>query len=135
MRAKRPFVLSIILVAACKSPTPAEQMDSVQSWLGTAAMAGDAWIRRTTPDTYSRQTLELSSENVLQLSRQLLKSPPAAIDSASLDHALTGSSRRAARMARLIEEENAPEFTRQLDSLRADQKIVKQLADSIESKQ
>jgi hypothetical protein len=135
MRAKRPFVLSVILVAACKSPTPVEQMDSVQSWLGTAAMTGDAWIRRTTPDTYSRQTLELSSENVLELSRQLLRSPPTAIDSASLDHALTGSRRRIARMARLIEEKNAPEFTRQLDSLRADQRIVKQLADRIEPKQ
>lgn len=135
MRAKRPLALSVILVAACKSPTPAEQMDSVQSWLATAAMTGEAWVRRTTPDTYSRQTLELSSEKVLQLSRQLLKSPPAAIDSAALDHAITGSRRRITRMARLIEQKNAPEFTRQLDSLRADQTIVKQLADRIEPKQ
>jgi hypothetical protein len=72
---------------------------------------------------------------VLELSRQLLRSPPAAIDSASLDHVLTGSRRRIARMARLIEDRNAPEFTRQLDSLRADQRIVKQLADRIEPKQ
>jgi hypothetical protein len=38
-------------------------------------------------------------------------------------------------MARLIEEKDAPDFARQLDSLRADQKIIKQLSDSIESGQ
>jgi hypothetical protein len=45
MRLKRLVVISIALVAACKSPTPSEQMDSVQSWLGTADMVGDAWLR------------------------------------------------------------------------------------------
>ena len=38
-------------------------------------------------------------------------------------------------MARLIEAKDAPDFARQLDSLRADQKLVKQLSDSIESQQ
>jgi hypothetical protein len=35
------FVISIALVAACKSPTPAEQIDSIQSWLATAGMVHD----------------------------------------------------------------------------------------------
>ncbi len=76
MRVKRLLVISVALVAACKSPTPAEQMDSIQSWLGTAVMVGDAWLRHATPDKYSRQTLELSQESLRQISRDLLKSPP-----------------------------------------------------------
>ena len=36
-------------------------------------------------------------------------------------------------MARLIEAKDAPDFRRQLDSLRASQHIIKQLSDSIES--
>jgi hypothetical protein len=132
---KRLLVISIALVAACKSPTPTEQMDSIQSWLATAGMAGDAWLRHTTPDKYSRQTLELSQQTLLQISSDLLKSPPHSVDSATLDSVLTRSRARVAQMARLIEEKDAPDFARQLDSLRADQKIIKQLSDSIESGQ
>jgi hypothetical protein len=36
-------------------------------------------------------------------------------------------------MARLIGAKDAPDFGRQLDSLRASQHIIKQLSDSIES--
>jgi hypothetical protein len=135
MRVKRLLVVSVTVVAACKSPTPAEQMDSVQSWLGTAVMVGDAWLRHTTPDKYSRQTLELSHENLRQISSDLLKSAPKSVDSATLDSVLTTSRRRVDKMARLIGAKNSPDFARQLDSLRADQKIVKQLADSIQSRQ
>jgi hypothetical protein len=132
---KRLLLVSLILAAACKPPTPAEQMDSVLSWIGTAGMAGDAWLRHTTPDAYTRQTLELSARTLEQTSKDLLKSPPPAVDTAALDSALTRSSTRIARMAALIAAKNAPGFSRQLDSLRADQKAIKALADSSESKQ
>jgi hypothetical protein len=132
---KRLLVISIALVAACKSPTPAEQMDSIQSWLATARMAGAAWLRHTTPDKYTRQTLELSQQTMLQISSDLLKSPPHSVDSATLDSVLTRSRGHVAQMARLIEEKDAPDFARQLDSLRADQKLIKQLSDGIESGQ
>ena len=135
MCAKRLLLLSLILASACKPPTPAEQMDSVLSWIGTAGMAGDAWLRHTTPDAYTRQTLELSARTLKQTSNDLLKSPPRAVDSAALDSALTRSSSRIARMAASIAAKNAPGFSRQLDSLRADQKTIKALADSIEAKQ
>ena len=110
-------------------------MDSIQSWLATAEMVGEAWLRHTTPDKYSRQTLHLSQETLLQISSDLLKSPPHSVDSATLDNVLTRSRAHVARMAQLIGEKDAPDFARQLDSLRADQKIIKQLSDSIESGQ
>jgi hypothetical protein len=135
MRIKRLLIISVVAVTACKSPTPAEQMDSIQSWLATAEMVGEAWLRHTTPDKYSRQTLELSRETLLQISSDLLKSPPHSVDSASLDNILTRSQVNVGQMARLIQAKDAPDFGRQLDSLRADQKLVKQLSDSIESRQ
>jgi len=134
VRVKRLLVISVLIVAACKSPTPAEQMDSIQSWLATAEMVGEAWLRHSTPDKYSRQTLELSHENLLQVSSDLLKSPPHSVDSAALDHILTRSREHLDQMARLIAAKDAPDFGLQLDSLRADQKIVKQFSDSIESR-
>jgi hypothetical protein len=135
MRAKRLLVLPLILATACKPPTPVEQLNSILSWMGTAEMVGDAWLRHTTPDTYSRQTLELSSAAVGQISNDLVKSPPPGIDTAALDSALTKSRVTIARMAALISAKNSPDFARELDSLRVDQKVLEQLSDTTEAKQ
>jgi hypothetical protein len=48
---------------------------------------------------------------------------------------LTRSRGRVAQMARFVEARNSPAFSRELDSLRADEKIVKQFADSLEHRQ
>jgi hypothetical protein len=135
MRAKGFVVASIALAIACKSPTPAEKMDSILSWIATAGITGEAWLRHTTPDKYSRQTLQLSDQTLLEISTELLKSPPKSIDSATLDSVLTKAREDIAQMGRLIEAKNAPAFAGQLDSLRADEKIIKQLSDSIQSSQ
>ena len=131
MRLKRPLVVTIALLGACKSPTPAEQMDSIKSWLATAEMVGQSWLRHSTPDKSSRQTLELSHERLLQISTDLLASPPLAVDSARLDSILVRSRGHVDRMARLIEAKNSPDFRRQLDSLRADEKIVEQISNAM----
>jgi hypothetical protein len=135
MRVKLFIVVPLLFLAACRPPTPAEQMDSVISWLATAGMAGDAWLRHTTPDKYTRQTLELSHDTLLQISDDLLKSPPSGIDSALLDSVLTRSRGRIAQMARLVEAKNSRAFLIQLDSLRADEKALKEFSDGVESKQ
>jgi hypothetical protein len=135
MLSKRFCVIGVVFLWACKPPTPAEQMDSILSWVGTAGMVGEAWLRHTTPDTYSRQTLELSGKTLQKISKKLLESPPPSVDSAKLDDALTQTRATVAKMAQLIEAKDAPHFALQLDSLRAQQKIVKKLADSVESAQ
>jgi hypothetical protein len=135
MRLKRLLVISVAIAAACKAPTPAEQMDSIESWLATAEMVGESWLRHTTPDKYSRETLELSHQTLLQISVDLLKSPPRSVDSAALDRILTRSREHVDQMVRLIAAKDAPDFGRELDSLRASQKVVKQMSDRIESRQ
>ena len=135
MRLKRLLVGSLLSLSACKSPTPAEQLASVLSWIATAGMAGDAWLRHTTPDRYTRETLELAHQTLVQLGNELLKSPVPGIDSASLDTVLTRSEERLAQMQRLVEAKNSPAFLQQLDSLRTDEKLVKQISDNAESKQ
>ena len=135
MRVKRLAGLPLLLALACKPPTASEQMDSVISWLGPAGMAGRAWLNHTTPDKYTRQTLELSHDSLLEIGNGLFKSLPAGIDSASLDSALTRSREHVALMARLIDQKDSPDFRTLLDSLSADESLVKQLADSIEAKE
>ena len=116
----------------CKSPTPAEQMQTILSWMSTADMAAQAWLNHTTPEKYTRQTLELSQETIRQTADELLKAPPSDTDSSSLDSLLTRSGGRIARMARLIEVRNAPDVMRELDSLRIDKSAVKNIADRLE---
>src|SRR3954463_14461747 len=129
MRATRFLLVAATLAGGCKSPTPADQVGSILSWISTAGATGEAWLRHTTPDTYSRQTLELSGATILQISTELLKAPPSSVDSASLHGVITRTREHIAQMARLVQARNSPEFALELDSLRADQKIVKQLSD------
>ena len=120
---------------ACKSPTATEQMDSILSWIATASMAGEAWLRHTTPDKYTSQTLDLSHDSLLDISSTLFKSLPSGIDSASLDSVITRSTGHVALMAKLVEQKNAPDFRILLDSLYSEERVVKQLADSIEARE
>jgi hypothetical protein len=132
---RRPAVLSLLFALACKSPSATEQMDSIISWLGTADMTGEAWLRHTTPDKYTRQTLELTHNSLIDIATGLFKTLPPGIDSALVDSALTRSTGHVAIMARLVDQKNSPDFRTVLDSLYSDQKIVKQIADSVEAKQ
>ena len=132
---KRLLFATVILLVSCKPPTPAEQMDAILSWVGSAIVLGNGWLRHTTPDTYTRQTLTLSHDQLRQIGAELLKSPPATIDSTELDSALTRSGSHLARMAQLVEVRNSPGFNQVLDSLELDQKALKQLSDKIESSQ
>lgn len=131
MRLKRPLVLAISLLGACKPPTPEEKMDSIKSWLATSEMVGEGWLRHSTPDKYSRQTLALSHETLLEISTDLMASLPSGVDSTMLDGALVRTRERLALMGRLIEAKNSPDFRRQLDSLRVDKKSFEKIANDM----
>jgi hypothetical protein len=132
---KRFLLVPLLLAVACKPPTPAEQLETMASWIATARMVGDAWLRRTTPDTYTQQTLELSDQMLLETGKQLLESPPPSIDSATLDTVLARTRFQIKEMARRIREKAAPEFRQPWDSLAIYEKIVKQMSDKVESSQ
>ena len=135
MRVKRFLVVPLLLAVACKPPTPAEQMQRLTSWTATARMVGDAWLWRTTPDTYTRQTLELSDHMLLETGSQLLESPPPSIDSATLDSVLARTRFQIREMARRVEEKAAPEFRQPWDSLAIYEKMLKQMSEKVESSQ
>jgi hypothetical protein len=130
---KRFLVVPLLLAVGCKPPTPTEQMDSIVSWVSTAKMAGDAWLRHTTPDKYTRQTLELSDQMLLQTGSDLLKSRPPKIDSAAFDRALTSTRFNIAEMARFIEEKDAGKFQQPWDSVGIYLKVMKQFSDSADA--
>jgi hypothetical protein len=132
MPAKR-FLVVLLLAMGCKPPTPSEQMDTIVSWVSTAKLAGDSWLRHTTPDKYTRQTLELSDQMLLQTGTELLKSHPPSIDSAAFDRALTSARFNIAEMARFVQAKEADRFRQPWDSLRIYLKTMKEFSDSAEA--
>jgi hypothetical protein len=126
---------SSVALVGCRTPTPGEQLDGVRSWLATADMAAQAWVNHTTPEKYTRQTLELAQQSVEQIAAELLQSPPSGVDSASLDSLLTRSTRRIDRMARLVTSRNSPEVRIDLDSLRIEENAVHEIAERLKSAQ
>ncbi|MEH2252703.1 hypothetical protein [Nostoc sp.] len=61
-------LLIVILLASCSGKTSAEDMEketqSVSSWVATANMVGDAWIRGAVPNKYAEQTLKKAQEEL-----------------------------------------------------------------------
>ncbi|MFL5502323.1 MAG: hypothetical protein ACJ79Q_13925 [Gemmatimonadaceae bacterium] len=133
MRTKGFFVLTVLLAIACKPPTPTEQMDTIISWVSTARMVGDAWLRHTTPDKYTSQTLQQADQMLLQTGSELLKSLPPAIDSAAFDRALTSTRFNISEMSRFVEAKDASRFRQPWDSVLIYMKVMKDYSDKVES--
>ena len=61
-------LLIVTLLASCSGKTSAEDIDketeSVSSWVATANMVGDAWIRGAVPNKYAEQTLKRATEEL-----------------------------------------------------------------------
>lgn len=61
-------LLILTLLASCSGKTSAEDMDketqSVFSWIATANMVGNAWIRDVVPNKYAEQTLKKAQEEL-----------------------------------------------------------------------
>jgi hypothetical protein len=110
-------------------------MDAVVSWVSTARMTGDAWLRQTTPDKYTRQNLELADQMLLETGTSLLKSPPPQFDTAAFDSALTHTRTNIAEMARLVEQKESDRFRVPWDSLRVYLAVMKKFSDKVESSQ
>lgn len=62
------YLLILTLLVSCSDKTSAEDMDketqSVSSWVATANMVGDAWIRDVVPNKYAEQTLKKAQEEL-----------------------------------------------------------------------
>ena len=124
-----------LMLSACKPPTPEEQLDNVGSWLATADMTAQAWLNHTTPEKYTRQTLELSSKTIRQTADDLLESPPPGINGGTLDSLLRRSASRVDRISGLVVNRNAPAVRMDLDSLRGEKKAVHEIAERLKASQ
>ena len=61
-------LLILTLLASCSGKNSTEDMDqetqSISSWVATANMVGDAWIRGAVPNKYAEQTLKRATEEL-----------------------------------------------------------------------
>ncbi|MCC5643817.1 hypothetical protein LC607_12845 [Nostoc sp. CHAB 5824] len=61
-------LLILTLLSSCSGKTSVEDMDketqNISSWVATANMVGDAWIRDAVPNKYAEQTLKKATEEL-----------------------------------------------------------------------
>ncbi len=139
---RRVIVMSFVAVlAGCKAPDPAKELDSTLSWVATAGLAAQAWLNHTTPESYTRQTLELSRSTLEEQLDPLLKAiadePPSEKTASAFRNSAPAISRLVrhasatiGRMAVLVTARDAPSLQKELTSLRADESSLKSIADS-----
>jgi len=132
------FGTTALICGCSKTPSEKEIVDSMVSWIGTADMASQAWLKHTTFDRYTLETLELSAEKLGDQQKQLqetgaLKS--SGYGSPGLDSAATRAAHSMITIAGLVGENDAPDVRIQLDSLRAAKKIVLAASDSLAKQQ
>lgn len=65
----KPILLAALLfvLAACSRSSAAEStkaLKTIQSWIATAQMTGEAWQEGSVPDVYAKQTLEKSQQEI-----------------------------------------------------------------------
>ncbi|MFN6483532.1 MULTISPECIES: hypothetical protein [unclassified Nostoc] len=61
-------LLILTLLASCSGKTSVEDIkketQNISSWVATANMVGDAWIRNVVPNKYAEQTLKKATEEL-----------------------------------------------------------------------
>ncbi len=140
---RRVIVMSCVSVlAGCKAPDPAKELDSTLSWVATADLAAQAWLNHTTPESYTRQTLELSRSTLDERLDPLLKAiadePPSEKTASTFRNSAPAisllvrhASATIGRMALLVTARDAPSLQKELSSLRVDESSLKSISDSV----
>ena len=70
-------LLILTLLSSCSDKTSGEDMgketQNISSWVATANMVGDAWIRGAVPSNYTQQTLKRATEELQKETDKITK--------------------------------------------------------------
>ncbi len=73
-----PFLL--LVVTACSNQSASESLikhvKTIDSWVATAQMVSESWIQGAVPQTYAKQTLEKTQQEVAKETEALFKEAP-----------------------------------------------------------
>src|SRR5215210_4566947 len=75
-------VTGLLSLGCGRPPDPAKTLEQVASYLGTATLAGDAWIAHRTPNPFTRNTLRKARMNIAEQQVVLFGEAVPAVDTA-----------------------------------------------------
>ena len=128
-------LLIVTLLASCSGKTSAEDIDkerqSVSSWVATANMVGDAWIRGAVPNKYAEQTLKRATEE-LRKEKEKIDEIKLSKDVSEHDKSVLGSevsqlANKTEEMSKAVAQKNRSAVRQKLGELAAEKRSLNKL--------
>ena len=128
-------LLILTLLTSCSSKTSVEDIDketqNISSWVATANMVGDAWIRNVVPNKYAEQTLKKATEELqkekdkidkIKLSKEVTQH-----DKSLLLAEVIQLTNKTEEMSRAVVQKNRSEVQQKLGELAAEGRTLNKL--------
>ena len=136
-------LLMLTLLASCSGKTSAEDINketqSVSSWVATANMVGDAWIRGAVPNKYAEQTLKRATEELRKEKEKIdeikLYKDINEHDKSVLLAKVLQLANKTEEMSRAVAEKNRSEVRQKLGELAAEKRSLNKLNKSSRANQ
>ncbi|MEH1839434.1 MAG: hypothetical protein V7L20_11825 [Nostoc sp.] len=128
-------LLILTLLASCSGKTSVEDMEKqiqdISSWVATANMIGDAWLRNVVPNKYAEQTLKKATEELrkekekidkIKLSKDVTKH-----DKSQLLAEVIQFANKVEEMSRYVGQKNRSEVQQKLGELAIEERSLNKL--------
>lgn len=131
-KAVKLSLLLLTLLTACSSKFSADdlskELETVTSWAATAQMVGEAWIHRSVPTVYAKQTLSKAQEKLHKETDTLAHSSTNPRQRDSILQHLQRLESTVSQMSMAIEQKDHTAMTQQLKQLATQEQTLKALA-------
>ncbi|WP_375506968.1 hypothetical protein [uncultured Nostoc sp.] len=136
-------LLILTLLASCSGKSSVEDMEketkNISSWVATANMVGDAWIRHVVPNKYAEQTLKKSTEELRKekdkIDKIKLSKDVTEHDKSLLLAEVIQITNKTEEMSRAVGEKNRLEVRQKLGELAAEERSLNKLKKSSKANQ
>ena len=136
-------LLILILLASCSGKNSAEDIDkeiqNISSWVATANMVGDAWVRDVVPNKYAEQTLKKSTEKLRKEKDKIDKIKLSKVvtehDKLLLLAEVIQLANKTEEMSRAVGQKNRLEVRQKLGELAAEERSLNKLKKSSRTNQ
>jgi arginine/lysine/ornithine decarboxylase len=136
-------LLILTLLASCSGKSSVEDMDketqNISSWVATANMVGDAWIRNVVPNNYAEQTLKRATEELRKekdkIDKIKLSKDVTEHDKLLLLAEVLQLENKTEEVSRAVVQKNRSEVRQKLGELAAEERSLNKLKKSIRANQ
>jgi hypothetical protein len=120
----------LLTITSCGSHSAAQMRTALQtaaSWAATAHMAGEAWISGAVPTAYTRRTLHMAEQTLVEGLRKVQDQPATSAASASVPEHLQSLKHTLSRMREAVQTEDRMAMTQHMTALANEEEALRAL--------